>query len=925
MQTSLRHGTLRGPAPLVAAVALALLAGCARPGAEPADAAPEKAVAPAPPAPAAPPAAKTQETTPAAALELGAAGGEPGWEVSISPNGLPEIRFRSAVVVTAGLPFWGAKWKYAGCRMNRGKASGGAIPFSGEVKNLGLKIEGSIVNDPANVLTYTWKVNAERDLRGIIGGGLEWKLRLDSPVLQAPDKEVGEPALLPGNKGWTWPAPGGEVKVEFEPAISSVHFERGKKHQIRAMFIGSSHDKGASSFTMTVSLPEGASLISAPEDRYGDEDLDGWHVDAMLWNRSPVDLSFLNHKPAGKHGFVVRKGDELAFEDGSAVRFWGGNLAAYSLFRPKNEIEEQAKRIARLGYNLMRFHHHDSTSWVSPTVIDKSLSDSRHFDKAGLDALDYWVKCLKDEGVYVWLDLHVGREFKEGDRATEHGEIATFGEITKKSKAEKKGEIKGFCFYDATVQKLMVEFQDNYLTHVNPYTGLAYKDEPAVMGLLITNENDLTHHFGNRALGDKGNPVLNGMFRERLAAFCAKTGLDAGEAGKTWEPGPSKLFLNDQEHVFNRVMLSGLEKLGIKCPVSTTNTWGGNPLFSLPALTDGGIIDVHKYEGAEFLGRDPRYLSNVASWIAAGQVHGYPVAITEWNMVTSNVPTVDRFTAPLYIASIGALQGWDAPMIYNYSQRGFERPRRRYTWSSFPDPGIHAITPAAAIMFRQGHVSGAKKTYCLKLSREQLFFEAITANTSVTIRTLAEQSKLTIGLPDAPELDWDRETKPGPDVIVVTDLHKDFIPKGRSYVESDTGELRRYWGKGIQTIDTPRTQAAQGWIGGEKIRLRFVTFDIETKKAAVAVTALDDKPIDRSEKILITVVARVVAPNGKTSWRSEPVTGLLTIVAPKAKTLVPLKADGSEGAPILTTSTESGVFEIRLTKDTGTHWYLLRK
>ena len=40
----------------------------------------------------------------------------------------------------------------------------------------------------------------------------------------------------------------------------------------------------------------------------------------------------------------------------------------------------------------------------------------------------------------------------------------------------------------------MIEFQHNYLNHLNKYTKLRYKDDPAVMGVLITNENDLTAH-----------------------------------------------------------------------------------------------------------------------------------------------------------------------------------------------------------------------------------------------------------------------------------------------------------------------------------------------------------------------------------------------------------------------------------------------
>ena len=35
----------------------------------------------------------------------------------------------------------------------------------------------------------------------------------------------------------------------------------------------------------------------------------------------------------------------------------------------------------------------------------------------------------------------------------------------------------------------------------------------------------------------------------------------------------------------------------MKSPIATTSTWGGNPLSSLPSLTDGDIIDAHSYGG----------------------------------------------------------------------------------------------------------------------------------------------------------------------------------------------------------------------------------------------------------------------------------------------------------------------------------------
>lgn len=53
-------------------------------------------------------------------------------------------------------------------------------------------------------------------------------------------------------------------------------------------------------------------------------------------------------------------------------------------------------------------------------------------------------------------------------------------------------------------------------------------------------------------------------------------------------------------------------------------------------------------------------------WIAAGQISGKPLTVTEWNV--SPFPTPDRHTTPLYMAAMAAYQGWDAMMLYAYAQ-----------------------------------------------------------------------------------------------------------------------------------------------------------------------------------------------------------------------------------------------------------------
>ena len=149
--------------------------------------------------------------------------------------------------------------------------------------------------------------------------------------------------------------------------------------------------------------------------RFNSQEATLWPQSNLDWQTSPFDLSFLNanEKPAGHRGFVKAVGESLEFEDGSPARFWGTNLTARALFgTSKENVKRQAKRISALGFNLVRIHHFDSP-WVNPNIFGKDAVNTQTLDPASLDNLDWWIKCLKDEGIYVWLDLHVQRALTE--------------------------------------------------------------------------------------------------------------------------------------------------------------------------------------------------------------------------------------------------------------------------------------------------------------------------------------------------------------------------------------------------------------------------------------------------------------------------------------------------------------------------------
>ncbi len=740
------------------------------------------------------------------------------------------------------------------------------------------------------------------------------RARLDAEPLHETRQE---PELMDGNHGWIWRVgPEQEIRIEFGEPVHRVYFERGRTNQIRTMFFGSQVAAGEHSFEMTVTLPEGARESIPLSERYEPVDRDQWFEGALNHNESPVDLSFLNHTPAGRHGRLTVEGDRFVFEDGTPVRFWAGNIAASAIFSDRDEIQRHARRIARLGYNMMRIHHHDSMRWVSRTVIDRTRDDSRHFDEEVLERLDWWIHCLKEEGVYVWLDLHVGRLVKEGDEIGEG-----FAEMMRNHGTPQGANIKGFCYFNERIEELMREFNEKYLNRVNEHTGLAYKEDPAIIAVQLTNENDITNKFGNRMLGDKDNPYHHEKFMEDVGRFAEEHGLNRSRTAQTWLPGPSKIYLGDREARWNMRMIEHLRSMDVELPVCTTQMWGGNKLHGLPPLTVGDFIDVHSYGGAEQLGRNPRYQDTFVHYPIVGAAYGKPVSISEWNV---NWPRVDRFTAPLFMASIASLQDWDAPMLYNYSQQRVGQQSRKHEWSTFTDPALTGVMPAAALIYRRADVRPAENVYMVALKRDNLFMENNCTRNMATLRTLAEQSRVTIGLPETPELDWLEVPEPAEGVQIVEETERDFIPEGQNYVESDTGQLRRYWEEGgYQWINAGGSQAVHGWIGGKVLETEDVRFEIRTPNAVAAVSALDDAVVGESRNILITTIARAVSAGGnRMPLYSEPVRGTLSIRAPEGLRLVPLAGDGEHLAAVDAPYAD-GRYTVELPVDGGTHWFLL--
>ncbi len=830
---------------------------------------------------------------------------------TLDGKGLPEISVEGKKIVRiSGIGFT-KNWGWAG--FYHEKKSADEFAF----KSPKLEIVGSGQwRFAPNRMICTYRLKAGADMPEAIGCGYSMKPALNDPAFGGRD---GTSVLLPDHAGWEWEvAPGKKVVFRFSPGLANVDFERGNHGEVRCYVFKDGVKAGLKEFTLTVELPPGSRKIVSAEERYGSDDHADWFKNPLALTGAFVDLSHLNHKPAGKYGFVETQDGRFVLGNGETVRFWGCNIQAYSLFiKDKELIRAHARRIARLGFNLVRLHHHDSAIWVRKCLI-KEGPTSQEIDPEALDSYFYWIKCLKEEGLYVWIDLQVGRPYRQGD------DIPGFEEIFRKKPHQRGVLVHGYNYVNQRLKELMKAFNEKLLTTPNPYTGLTLANEPAVMGMLVCNENDLSGHFGNAMLADKKVPYHNKLMFKLADAFAEKYFFDPARVKRFWQAGESKLFLNDLEATWNREMIAHLRSLGIKVPICAGHIWGGMGMSGLPSLTTGDIIDTHSYEPGEFLVKNPRYNANFATSVIRSHVAGMPLSITEYNATDHAPYAKDPFTIPLYLGALAAFQGIDAPMLFAYSQDHLSNMNpASYLNNAYKFTNLIGLYPAAALLFRRD-VSPAKETWTFTPGRD-IFMKPI--KNPRAFSTIQLRHRLEIAMPKTEELPWLKASAIPKNTKTFADPDKDFIPAGQTFVNSDTGELRQDWRQGVFSVNTARSQGVVGWLKeAGKIELADVSVASSTAKAAVILSSLDGKALNRSGRILVSTAARTKTV--KQGWPhrlySEPVAGTITLKnANAALTLVPLKGDGTEMTPI-PVSGSAGTFSFELPTNKGTHWFLLK-
>ena len=209
-----------------------------------------------------------------------------------------------------------------------------------------------------------------------------------------------------------------------------------------------------------------------------------------------TSMAHLLDAPAGKHGFVrAEKGRFVT--DAGPIRLHATNLTGPANFPSRADADQTAARLARFGINCVRLHYFDAAygnfleEHIAGIIADDPATQ-RNLDPGQLDRFDYMIAAFKKRGIYVDINLHVARQWDERD-----GFPAAGG---------RPGMDKGLDNFEPRMIELQKEYARKLLTHVNPYTGLAYTEDPCVALVELNNENALLRNYVSGAIDGLPDP-----------------------------------------------------------------------------------------------------------------------------------------------------------------------------------------------------------------------------------------------------------------------------------------------------------------------------------------------------------------------------------------------------------------------------------
>ncbi len=620
---------------------------------------------------------------------------------------------------------------------------------------------------------------------------------------------------------------------------------------------------------------------------------------------SALDLSGMIDAPAGKYGRAkVGKTGLLEFEKqpGKTVRLHGfSSFIPEDVWRdcPDSEFRALADRFAkatrRQGYNLFRMHGLDQ--WI---MLD-SKKDAE-FSKKFLDRWDYLISAFKKEGIYVQYVVFSFNLYSKG---------ADYQKTFRKRNMHKMRLFMGGEFE-------MERFRlgaTRLLNHVNPYTKLAWKDDPAIVLVEYYNEEYLgmgRYTDAARQFPEDHQFVLS-VWNKWLANRYASVPLDRRPEplrrigiGKIEIPSPGSPLINDYsifcwerikatsawcDRVIREAGYPGLTTQN--CALQLNSAAAG---WETLQVTDNHIYYCHPSDWANpgsIVGQKSAvelaagYFRN----LAAGRLAGRPQFVGEFNFCFWNPY---QHEAGLVFNAYAAYQNFSGLAIHSHPVLGKGGNYTISNFSSGSNPVLRAAQFLSNMFFLRGDVKPSPHLVTLTVPRS--FLET---NGNGLKAVSSEQSKLallsgfSIAFPWAPLPEgttagrvpdmailpsgasgvethgWyskvieSRDAKFSLDRTVLEMKKRGILSPdnistpSKGIFQSDTGEITLRSREKLMKVVTPKTEAVS-MTAGNRETLGVLTVRATSSDACIAVTSVDGRPLTQSRRMVLVYSTEMV-------------------------------------------------------------------
>lgn len=257
------------------------------------------------------------------------------------------------------------------------------------------------------------------------------------------------------------------------------------------------------------------------------------------------DFSFLNHPLGPGDQLIVRDGHFCrlgvttalhraakvrvrtaavrTYDVCERVRLFGVNLAFGANFPTQEDAPRIARRLRKLGVNLVRLHHMDSSPDSNPSNAGSILTTGAYptLNTVSVARLRAFLDALKSEGIYADLNLHVGYTFRPAVDG-----VPPVSDMVAMPSQSKPLHI----FFPR-----MVQLQSDYASKL--IEALALKDDPVLGVVEIDNETSLLHAWQTGGLDRYLLGDYQTEFQSQWNAFLKSKYGTTDALSTAWGPG----------------------------------------------------------------------------------------------------------------------------------------------------------------------------------------------------------------------------------------------------------------------------------------------------------------------------------------------------------------------------------------------------